>query len=107
VWPLVRVLKHCVTFDTAKCHIHSISIECYASKVQSATMSRVISSAAHLKLTSAKVRVLPALTMCDSTTRSSPIGRGAKKSTEIVTVTAGLLSADANAVVLMRSTSEQ
>ncbi len=65
------------------------------------------SSAAHLKLTSAKVRVLPALTMCDSTTRSSPIGRGAKKSTEMVTVTAGLLSADASAVVLMRSTREQ
>ena len=71
-------------------------------------VSRVLSSAAaHLKLTSAKVRVLPALTMCDSTTRSSPMGRGAKKFTEMVTVTAGLLSADANAVVLMRSTREQ
>jgi len=101
-------LQHCVTFNTAKCHIQSILED--ASKVQSATTRSFLSAtemSAHLKLTSAKVRVLPALTICDSTTRSSPIGRDAKKSTEMVTVTAGLLSADANAVVLMRSTSEQ
>ncbi len=38
---LVQASQHGVTIDTAKHHIHSISIECYAGKVQSANMSRV------------------------------------------------------------------